>query len=231
MAKGVEDTAFYRYGTAAGANDVGGDPGRFGIEVERLPRGLPGARATLPAESLLTTQTHDAKRSADVRARIAALASIAEDWEQVVSGWMELTEPPPQGRRPGRRRALLPVPDAGRRLADRARARAGVHGEGAAGGQAQHQLDRSGPRVGAGGQALLRGAVRRPGVPGAVRAVRPAGGRGGRARRARPGGAEAHRPRGARISTRATSSRSARWSTPTTADRSTGAGARRCSPG
>ena len=47
MAKGVEDTAFYRYGRLLALNDVGGDPARFGIPVasfhERLPRARRGA--------------------------------------------------------------------------------------------------------------------------------------------------------------------------------------------
>jgi (1->4)-alpha-D-glucan 1-alpha-D-glucosylmutase len=89
MAKGVEDTAFYRYNRLLALNEVGGDPSRFGISVaefhrrcvERAPRGL------------LTTQTHDTKRSGDVRARIGALAGMAEEWAEHVRRWREL-EPP-----------------------------------------------------------------------------------------------------------------------------------------
>jgi (1->4)-alpha-D-glucan 1-alpha-D-glucosylmutase len=89
MAKGVEDTAFYRYNRLLALNEVGGDPSRFGISVaefhrrcvERAPRGL------------LTTQTHDTKRSGDVRARIGALAGMAEEWAEQVRRWREL-EPP-----------------------------------------------------------------------------------------------------------------------------------------
>ena len=76
MAKGVEDTAFYRYARLLALNDVGGDPSRFGIDVGRFHAGNLERAERFPL-NLLTTQTHDAKRSADVRARIAALASIA----------------------------------------------------------------------------------------------------------------------------------------------------------
>ncbi len=50
MAKGVEDTAFYRYGRLLALNDVGGDPSRFGISVDDVPRRQPRARRALPAQ-------------------------------------------------------------------------------------------------------------------------------------------------------------------------------------
>jgi (1->4)-alpha-D-glucan 1-alpha-D-glucosylmutase len=92
MAKGVEDTAFYRYGRLLALNDVGGDPGRFGIGVELFhARCL--ERAHRFPQNLLTTMTHDAKRSADVRARIAALSTMAEEWRREVGRWFELAAP------------------------------------------------------------------------------------------------------------------------------------------
>jgi (1->4)-alpha-D-glucan 1-alpha-D-glucosylmutase len=91
MAKGVEDTAFYRYGRLLALNDVGGDPSRFGIDVERFHAGC-GERSERFPQNLLTTMTHDAKRSADVRARIGALASMPGDWAAQVERWLELTE-------------------------------------------------------------------------------------------------------------------------------------------
>jgi (1->4)-alpha-D-glucan 1-alpha-D-glucosylmutase len=90
-AKGVEDTAFYRYLRLLALNDVGGDPGRFGIAPETFHRGCIERRERFP-ENLLGTQTHDAKRSADVRMRIAALSWIPEEWERAVGEWMEMTE-------------------------------------------------------------------------------------------------------------------------------------------
>ncbi len=91
MAKGVEDTAFYRYGRLLALNDVGGDPARFGIDVEAFHAGCVERAERFPL-ALLTTMTHDAKRSGDVRARIGALASIADEWTTVVGRWLELTE-------------------------------------------------------------------------------------------------------------------------------------------
>ena len=76
MAKGVEDTAFYRYARLLALNDVGGDPGRFGISIERF-HAANAERAERFPNNLLVTQTHDTKRSGDVRARIGALSTMA----------------------------------------------------------------------------------------------------------------------------------------------------------
>ena len=92
MAKGVEDTAFYRYGRLLALNDVGGDPSRFGIAVEAFHDTNLRRAARFPL-NLLTTLTHDAKRSGDVRARIAVLAAVAEDWRAGVERWFAATEP------------------------------------------------------------------------------------------------------------------------------------------
>jgi (1->4)-alpha-D-glucan 1-alpha-D-glucosylmutase len=89
MAKGVEDTAFYRYNRLLALNEVGGDPSRFGISVEDFHRGC----RQRPAHNLLPTQTHDTKRSGDVRARIGALAGMAEEWAEHVRRWRELRPP------------------------------------------------------------------------------------------------------------------------------------------
>ncbi len=91
MAKGVEDTAFYRYARLLALNDVGGDPSRFGITVAQFHEANQHRAERFP-ENLLTTQTHDAKRSADVRARLATLSWMAEDWAAASQGWLELTE-------------------------------------------------------------------------------------------------------------------------------------------
>jgi (1->4)-alpha-D-glucan 1-alpha-D-glucosylmutase len=92
MAKGVEDTAFYRYARLLALNDVGGDPSRFGIDVPRFHAGCLERAERFPL-NMLTTMTHDAKRSADVRARIGALASIPDEWSEHVERWFEMTEP------------------------------------------------------------------------------------------------------------------------------------------
>ncbi|HTX33189.1 MAG TPA: malto-oligosyltrehalose synthase [Solirubrobacteraceae bacterium] len=99
MAKGVEDTAFYRYGRLLALNDVGGDPSRFGVGVNDFHAGNAERAERFPL-NLVTTMTHDAKRSADVRARIAGLAGMAEEWRAQVERWFELTEPLRDGGAP-----------------------------------------------------------------------------------------------------------------------------------
>jgi (1->4)-alpha-D-glucan 1-alpha-D-glucosylmutase len=91
VAKGVEDTAFYRYGRLIALCDVGGDPGRFGISVADFHLGCAERRDRFP-RAMLTTNTHDTKRSADVRARIAALTWMPEEWETHVRRWLSLTD-------------------------------------------------------------------------------------------------------------------------------------------
>ncbi|MEJ2578098.1 MAG: malto-oligosyltrehalose synthase [Kineosporiaceae bacterium] len=88
MAKGMEDTAFYRYHRLIALNEVGGDPARFGVSPEefhahaaRLARDWPRTMTTL--------STHDTKRSEDVRARLTALAELAEEWAEAVRDWSE----------------------------------------------------------------------------------------------------------------------------------------------
>jgi (1->4)-alpha-D-glucan 1-alpha-D-glucosylmutase len=93
MAKGVEDTAFYRYGRLIAINEVGGDPSRFGMPIERFHAGNAERLERFPL-NLLTTQTHDAKRSADVRARIAALSWLPDEWEANVRRWLRDTDAP-----------------------------------------------------------------------------------------------------------------------------------------
>jgi (1->4)-alpha-D-glucan 1-alpha-D-glucosylmutase len=93
MAKGVEDTLFYRYLRMVSLNEVGGDPGHFGSSVAAFhERRLVGSR------SLLATSTHDTKRSEDVRARLAALAEVPEAWEQAVQRWFSRHDPDPVDR-------------------------------------------------------------------------------------------------------------------------------------
>jgi (1->4)-alpha-D-glucan 1-alpha-D-glucosylmutase len=92
MAKGVEDTAFYRYARLLALNDVGGDPSRFGITVDRFHAGNLERARRFP-DNLLITQTHDTKRSGDVRARIGALAGMAEVWAARLRRWLEVTSP------------------------------------------------------------------------------------------------------------------------------------------
>ena len=91
VAKGVEDTAFYRYARLTALCEVGGDPGRFGVSIEGFHRANRERAQRFPA-GMLTTNTHDTKRSADVRARIAALTWIPAEWTVAVRQWLELTD-------------------------------------------------------------------------------------------------------------------------------------------
>src|SRR4051794_37841666 len=92
MAKGVEDTAFYRHLRLLALNDVGGDPSRFGISVEDFHRANAERARRFPL-NLLVTQTHDTKRSGDVRARIGALSGMADAWAEHVRRWYAVCEP------------------------------------------------------------------------------------------------------------------------------------------
>jgi len=92
MAKGVEDTAFYRYARLVALNEVGGDPSRFGISVERFHAANQERLERYP-RNLLVTQTHDTKRSGDVRARVGALPGMAEEWATHVRRWFDVNGP------------------------------------------------------------------------------------------------------------------------------------------
>ena len=87
-AKGVEDTAFYRWHRLLALNEVGGDPGRFSLPVAAFhERAL--ERAERFPRALLATTTHDTKRSADTRARLVALAADPDGWRAFAARWLE----------------------------------------------------------------------------------------------------------------------------------------------
>ena len=88
MAKGVEDTAFYRYHRLVSLNEVGGDPGSFGRPVSDFHEWCARMAESWPA-TMLTLSTHDTKRSADVRARLDVLSEIPSEWDAAVRRWAE----------------------------------------------------------------------------------------------------------------------------------------------
>jgi (1->4)-alpha-D-glucan 1-alpha-D-glucosylmutase len=90
MAKGIEDTAFYRYVRLTALNEVGGDPGRFSLSPDGFHREALERAERHPLQ-LLASQTHDTKRAGDVRARIGALAGMHEQWAERVARWHELS--------------------------------------------------------------------------------------------------------------------------------------------
>jgi len=83
MAKGVEDTAFYRYGRLASLNEVGGDPSEFAIDVAEFHQRQQLRQASWPL-SMTTLSTHDTKRGEDTRARIDALAEVPSFWRSTL---------------------------------------------------------------------------------------------------------------------------------------------------
>jgi (1->4)-alpha-D-glucan 1-alpha-D-glucosylmutase len=87
MAKGVEDTAMYRYHRLVSLNEVGCDPVRFGTSVEQLHAHNAAMLAAFPL-TMTTTTTHDTKRSEDVRTRIAVLSELPDEWERRVTSWI-----------------------------------------------------------------------------------------------------------------------------------------------
>lgn len=91
MAKGIEDTAFYRYHRLISLNEVGGHPATFGTSPDAFHRHNERMATTWPS-TMLTLSTHDTKRSADVRARIDALSEIPDAWAGAVARWVVLNE-------------------------------------------------------------------------------------------------------------------------------------------
>jgi (1->4)-alpha-D-glucan 1-alpha-D-glucosylmutase len=90
QAKGLEDTAFYRYNVLLSLNEVGGDPSRFGRSVDEFHEANRLRAETWPFE-MLASATHDTKLGEDVRARINVLSEIPDEWGREVSRWMRLT--------------------------------------------------------------------------------------------------------------------------------------------
>lgn len=91
MAKGLEDTAFYRHNRLICLNEVGGHPGEFGTSLEDFHRANQESARRWPA-TMLATSTHDTKRSEDVRARIALLSEIPSEWATAVRRWSAMNE-------------------------------------------------------------------------------------------------------------------------------------------
>jgi (1->4)-alpha-D-glucan 1-alpha-D-glucosylmutase len=88
MAKGVEDSAYYRWSRFVALNEVGGDPARFGSTVTEFHEAQQRRAERRPA-SMTTLSTHDTKRSEDVRARLAVLAELPTEWAGLVRGWID----------------------------------------------------------------------------------------------------------------------------------------------
>ena len=89
MAKGCEDTAFYRYHCLVSLNEVGGEPVRYGTSIRAFHAENERRLAKWP-HAMLNTSTHDNKRSEDVRCRINVLTEIPDRWHDRVQRWRRL---------------------------------------------------------------------------------------------------------------------------------------------
>ncbi len=89
MAKGLEDTTFYRYNRHVALNEVGGEPDRFGIALPAFHKAN-AYRAKHWPHAMLGTSTHDTKRGEDTRARLAVLSDLPEEWTRQVTTWSRL---------------------------------------------------------------------------------------------------------------------------------------------
>jgi (1->4)-alpha-D-glucan 1-alpha-D-glucosylmutase len=96
MAKGLEDTVFYDDARLLALNEVGNDPSRFGASVEEFHEYARHKQLCWP-RSLSATSTHDTKRSADVRLRLALLSEIPDEWAARSEGWMRRARSLPDG--------------------------------------------------------------------------------------------------------------------------------------
>lgn len=93
MAKGVEDTTFYRASRLISLNEVGGDPGAFGVSAAEYHL-LQSERARLWPRTMTGLTTHDTKRGEDVRARIIQISDVVGDWSENVRNWTAITPAP-----------------------------------------------------------------------------------------------------------------------------------------
>ena len=89
MAKGVEDTAFYRYSRLTSLNEVGGDPSEFALDVAGFHDALAARQASWP-KAMTALTTHDTKRSEDVRTRLSVLAELPQRWNAVLAELREV---------------------------------------------------------------------------------------------------------------------------------------------
>jgi len=86
MAKGLEDTVFYIYNRLVALNEVGGEPQQFGLSINAFHERNLDRQRNWPA-TLLTTSTHDTKRSEDVRTRMVAISEMPELWRRSLQRW------------------------------------------------------------------------------------------------------------------------------------------------
>ncbi|MBX3746879.1 MAG: malto-oligosyltrehalose synthase [Verrucomicrobiae bacterium] len=106
MAKGVEDTAFYIFNRLVALNEVGGDPGHFGVGTEAF-HAASGCVSREWPWTQNASATHDTKRGEDVRARLQLLSEDAAAWAEAVRGWSAMNDRHWRGARPDRNAEYL----------------------------------------------------------------------------------------------------------------------------
>lgn len=89
MAKGIEDTLFYVYNRLISLNEVGGNPGEFGISPDEFHE-FNQKQCTTWLHKMNATATHDTKRGEDVRARLNVISELPKEWEEQVKAWREI---------------------------------------------------------------------------------------------------------------------------------------------
>lgn len=106
MAKGIEDTLFYVYNRLLALNEVGGNPGEFGITLDEFHAFNQEQNTDWP-HKMNATATHDTKRGEDVRARLNVLSEIPDEWEKQVKTWSEIN----RSKKKDVRGKAVPVPN------------------------------------------------------------------------------------------------------------------------
>jgi (1->4)-alpha-D-glucan 1-alpha-D-glucosylmutase len=91
MAKGLEDTSFYRFFLLTSLNEVGGDPNTFGVNLDSFHAYNVVRNRDWP-QAMSNSSTHDTKRSEDVRARINVLSEIPDSWNRELANWKKINE-------------------------------------------------------------------------------------------------------------------------------------------
>src|SRR5262249_9931226 len=99
QAKGVEDTAAYRWTRLVSANEVGADPDKPSCSVADFHDFARRLSEDWPA-TMTTLSTHDTKRQEDVRARLAVLAESPSAWSAEVTAWHARAAGLPDARPP-----------------------------------------------------------------------------------------------------------------------------------
>ena len=173
MAKGLEDTVFYNYNRLISLNEVGGDPGRFGVSLDEFHTVAENVSRSLP-RTMLATSTHDTKRCEDVRARIALLSEIPERWGEAVQRLAKIAARHRTGDLPDRNAEYLFLQTlVGAHPLDASRA-GPVHAEGHERSQETHVVARPASRLRPRDRTVRRGSPGRRRVRGRGRCVREA---------------------------------------------------------